>query len=167
MRPPSARGFLRYFSLTHLYNAGVSEDELRTYRNAFVKLINSLSWNTDLLVPETIDPARTILRIDIRQLNWSGEIWEQVEEANPYFLNLSTRDALACYEATECKMPLVRIDWFVFAASQPPLYHAVLGVPPPTRNWSRRSRSTSRPISTRSRRCAPRSIARECRRTTA
>lgn len=43
-----SQGLLRYFTLTHLYNAGVSDDELRTYRNAFVKLINSLSWNTDL-----------------------------------------------------------------------------------------------------------------------
>jgi len=127
--PERSRRFLRYFTLTHLYNAGVSDDELRTYHNAFFKLINSLSWNTELLVPKTIDPAGTIWRIDIRQVNWSGEVWEQVEEANPYFLNLTTRDALACYEATECKMPLVRIDWFVFAASQPPLYHAMLGFP--------------------------------------
>lgn len=127
--PERTRRFLRYFNLTHLYNAGVSSDELQTYRNAFVKLINSLSWNTELLVPKTIDPAGTVWRIDIRQLNWSGEIWEQIEGANPYFLNLTTRDALACYEATECKMPLVRVDWFVFAASKPPLYHAILGIP--------------------------------------
>ena len=124
-----SRRFLRYFTLTHLYNAGISDDELRTYRNAFVKLINSLSWNTDLLVPETVDPAKTIWRVDIRQLNWSNEVWEQVEEANPYFLNLSTRDALACYEETQSNMPLVRVDWFVFAASKPPLYHAMLGIP--------------------------------------
>ncbi len=124
-----SRRFLRYFTLTHLYNAGVSEDELQTYRNAFIKLINSLSWNTDLLVPQTIDPAQTIWRVDIRQLNWSSEVWEQVEEANPYFLNLTTRDALACYEETQAKMPLVRIDWFVFAASKPPLYHVILGIP--------------------------------------
>jgi len=26
-------------------------------------------------------------------------------------------------------MPYVRIDWFVFAASRPPLYHSVLAVP--------------------------------------
>lgn len=127
--PERSRRFLRYFTLTHLYNSGVSDDELRTYRNAFVKLINSLSWNTDLLVPETVDPAKTVWRVDIRQLNWSNEVWEQVEDANPYFLNLSTRDALACYEETQARMPLVRVDWFVFAASKPPLYHAILGIP--------------------------------------
>jgi mono/diheme cytochrome c family protein len=127
--PERSRRFLRYFTLTHLYNAGVSDDEMQTYRNAFIKLINSLSWNTSLLVPETIDPAKTVWRVDIRQLNWSSEVWDEVTQANPYSLKLATRDALACYEATQCEMPLVRIDWFVAAASRPPLYHTILGVP--------------------------------------
>ncbi|MEX2174253.1 MAG: SHD1 domain-containing protein [Pirellulaceae bacterium] len=124
-----SRRFVRYFTLTHLYNAGVSEDELQTYRNAFVKLINSLSWNTELLVPPAIDPAKTVFRVDIRQLNWSSQVWQEIEAANPYFLALNTPDALACYEMAETKMPYVRVDWFVFAASKPPLYHTVLSIP--------------------------------------
>ena len=40
-----ARRFQRYFTLTHLYNAGLSDEELQTYRNALAKLVNSLSWN--------------------------------------------------------------------------------------------------------------------------
>lgn len=124
-----SRRFLRYFTLTHLYNRGVSEDELQTFRNAFVKLINSLSWNTNLIIPDAVDPARTVYRIDIRQLNWSSEAWEAVENANPYFLDLNSADARACYEATETRMPYVRADWFVFAASKPPLYHTMLGIP--------------------------------------
>ena len=124
-----SRRFLRYFTLTHLYNAGITEDELQTYRNAFAKLVNSLSWNANLATPTTIDPARTILRVDIRQLNWSGEVWGEIEAANPYFLRLGTHEALFCYEATQAKMPYVRVDWFVFAASRPPLYHQILGIP--------------------------------------
>ena len=124
-----SRRFLRYFTLTHLYNAGVSEDELQSYRNAFTKLINSLSWNTSLLIPQALDPARTIFRMDMRELHWNVQMWEQVEQANPYFLDLKTPEATACSEATQCRMPYVRVDWFVFAASKPPLYHAMLGVP--------------------------------------
>ena len=124
-----SRRFLRYFTLTHLFNAGVSEDELQTYRNAFTKLINSLSWNTDLLVPTTLDPARTIFRIDMRDLHWNVQMWEQVENANPYFLPLQSREAVAAAEATQCRMPYIRADWFVFAACKPPLYHVMLGVP--------------------------------------
>jgi mono/diheme cytochrome c family protein len=124
-----SRRFLRYFTLTHLHNAGVSEDELQTYRNAFTKLINSLSWNRSLVNPHALDPARTVFRIDMRECNWTGEIWESIEKANPYFLSMNTPDALACNEATQTEMPYVRIDWFVFAASKPPLYHKVLQVP--------------------------------------
>jgi len=124
-----SRRFLRYFTLAHLYNAGVSEDELQTYRNAFTKLINSLSWNKSLVSPQALDPARTVFRIDMRDLNWSSEIWEEIEKTNPYFLAMNTPDALACNDATQTQMPYVRIDWFVFAASKPPLYHSVLQVP--------------------------------------
>lgn len=124
-----SRRYLRYFTLTHLYNAGVSMDELHTYRNALVKLINSLSWSTELIVPQTVDPARTIFRIDMRDLKWNVQTWEQIEQANPYFLPLNTREASTAYEATQCRMPYIRADWFVFAASRPPLYHTILGVP--------------------------------------
>ena len=102
---------------------------MQTYRNAFVKLVNGLSWNTNLIIPEAIDPAQTIYGIDIRQLHWTNEMWEAIEQANPYFLNLRTPSAIASCEATQTPMPYVRIDWFVFAASKPPLYHSMLGVP--------------------------------------
>jgi WD40 repeat protein len=124
-----SRRFMRYFTLTHLYNAGVSEEELQTYRNAFTKLINSLSWNTDLLTPRPIDTERTVMAIDIRELHWNVEMWQSIEAANPYFLKLTTPSAIACAEAAQTEMPYIRIDWFVFAASKPPLYHVLLNLP--------------------------------------
>lgn len=124
-----SRRFMRYFTLSHLYNAGVSEDELQTYRNAFAKLINSLSWNTSLVTPRPIDAAQTVFGVDIRELHWNGEMWNAIEQANPYFLRLETPAALACFEETQTGMPYVRVDWFVFAASKPPLYHVLLNLP--------------------------------------
>ncbi|MGN6133198.1 MAG: SHD1 domain-containing protein [Aureliella sp.] len=128
-QPERSRRFMRYFTLTHLYNAGVSEDELQTYRNAFTKLINSLSWNTSLISPRPIDSARTVMGIDIRDLFWNVEMWAAIEKANPYFLRLTTPSSIKCVEETQTEMPLVRIDWFVFAASKPPLYHVLLNLP--------------------------------------
>ena len=64
-----SRRFARYFTLTQLYNAGVSTDELETYRLAFTKLINCLSWNKKLVVPHPVNATRTLLRVDIRDLN--------------------------------------------------------------------------------------------------
>jgi mono/diheme cytochrome c family protein len=127
--PERSRRYLRYFTLTHLYNVGVSEDELQTYRLAFAKLINSLSWNSTIVKPETIDVNRTIFRIDIRQLNWTQQTWDDIARSNPYGIKYATPEAKTCYDETKCDMPLVRVDWFVFAAARPPLYHAILGIP--------------------------------------
>ena len=41
---PFDRPFVRYFTLTHLYNAGESPEALNAYRLALSKLVNSLSW---------------------------------------------------------------------------------------------------------------------------
>ncbi|CAD71673.1 MAG TPA: hypothetical protein DDX19_11310 [Rhodopirellula baltica] len=128
-QPERSQRFMRYFTLTHLYNSGVSEDELQTYRNAFAKLLNSLSWNADLIIPEAIDSARTVFRLDMRQVHWTQTIWRSIEEANPYFLMPRTPHAESCFDRTETTMPFVRVDWFVFAASKPPLYHSVLNLP--------------------------------------
>ncbi len=46
----------RYFSLHHLNNnPSVTEEDLRVYRAAFVKLINSLTRRSSLVRPELID----------------------------------------------------------------------------------------------------------------
>lgn len=123
------RRFYRYFTLTHLYNAGVSDDELQTFRNAFNKLINSLSWNTSVVEPPAIDPAKTIYGFDIRELNWTTDNWAKVQQANPYFVLPEIPESRTCCEETQTEMPYARIDWFVFAASKPPLYHHLLNVP--------------------------------------
>jgi mono/diheme cytochrome c family protein len=72
------RPLIRYFTLTHLYNAGLSDDELATYRNGLAKLINSLSWAPDIVVPQPIDPAKTIFRLDIGDVEWSAATWDRI-----------------------------------------------------------------------------------------
>ena len=44
---PFDRAFARYFTMTHLYNAGESGGILQEYRKALYKLVNSLSWGVD------------------------------------------------------------------------------------------------------------------------
>jgi len=125
------RQFTRYFTLTHLYNAGLSEDELQSYRIGLSKLVNSLSWGRRVVQPKPIDPAKTILRIDLRDYRWTedGDKWDLIVSNNPYGIVYDTESASFCIEATKSPMPLVRADWFVAKASQPPLYHDVLGIP--------------------------------------
>lgn len=127
--PERSRRFIRYFTLTALYNAGVSDDELETYRLAFSKLINSLSWGRQVIAPHRVDPQGTLLRVDVRDLNWGNEIWEQIVGVNPYPYHPSHELAEQVYEHCASPEPWVRIDWFVFKASRPPLYHQILRIP--------------------------------------
>jgi hypothetical protein len=131
------RHYLRYFTLTHLYNAGWSEDELESYRVALAKLVNSLSWGRRVVRPVAADESKTILRIDLRDYKWSPKIWDAILSTYPYGVALTTRAAGQSAEATGCRLPYVRGDWFVAAAARPPLYHDLLQVPASDRELER------------------------------
>ncbi len=70
--------YIRYFSIVHLFNAGMSEDELQTYRAGLSKLVNSLSMGERIIVPVPIDENKLLLRIDIRDYKWESESWSMV-----------------------------------------------------------------------------------------
>ncbi|SIO57109.1 Planctomycete cytochrome C [Singulisphaera sp. GP187] len=123
------RRFIRYFTLTHLANAGYNEDQLQTYRHGLSKLINSLSWNRRITVPKPIDPGRVILRIDLRDYLWDEGTWSAILSGYPYGINYNGATAEAIDTMTACELAFVRADWFVYAASRPPLYHDVLRLP--------------------------------------
>jgi WD40 repeat protein len=126
---PRARRFARYFSIAHLHNAGLGADELQTYRNALSKLINSLSWHPRISVPLAIDPAKTILRIDLRSYMWDHNLWNRILAEYPYgvFRETASEKAVAVFTAT--RMPVVRADWFIATASRAPLYYDLLQTP--------------------------------------
>jgi mono/diheme cytochrome c family protein len=124
-----ARRFQRYFTLTHLYNAGLSDDELQTYRNALSKLVNSLSWNSTVRIPVAVDPARTVLRIDLRWYLWDATIWNRILLEYPYGVLDDTIAARAVSVNTAARLPVIRADWFVATASRAPLYYDVLQLP--------------------------------------
>ncbi len=123
------RPYLRYFTITHLHNAGWSADELESYRMGLSKLVNSLSWGKRVIKPVPVDPNQTILRIDLRDYKWNDRVWNRILSANPYGVDIGTPSSKYCSEATDCPLPYVRGDWFVAAASRPPLYHDVLQLP--------------------------------------
>ena len=82
--PPRDRRFARFFTLTHLANAGLRQDELQTYRVALAKLVNSLSWNKEIVAPKAVDPSQTIFRIDIRDYQWGEKSWKGILQHYPY-----------------------------------------------------------------------------------
>ena len=134
---PFDRAFARYFTMTHLYNAGGSVGILQEYRKALYKLVNSLSWGSTVTNPQPIDPEGTIFYIDLRHYEWDvNDGWGQIEAAYPYHISFDapTQTALKAQLGrlqTEMKadIPSVHVDWFVAQASLPPLYHDLLSLP--------------------------------------
>ncbi len=135
--PSFDRAFARYFTMTHLYNAGESVGILQEYRKALFKLVNSLSWGVEVINPQPIDPQGTIFYIDLRHYEWDvNDGWGQIEAEYPYHISFDApeqtalRDQLSRLQ-TEMKsdIPSVHVDWFVAQASLPPLYHELLSLP--------------------------------------
>ena len=126
------RGFYRYLTLTNLHNqtdagGGALIPDLDPHRAAVGKLINSLSMNAKITVPEAIDAEGTIYRIDLRDYNWSEEQWEQVVSYYPYgIIGIDRQKENLIARHTGSPMAYLRADWFTFAASQPPLYDRIM-----------------------------------------
>ena len=132
------RPFARYFTLTHLYNAGETTEALRAYQRALSKLVNSLSWGRKVINPRPIDPKETVFYIDLRDYEWEigTNRWTLIEAEYPYEIEFnsptqtSLREKLTnLREELACEVPFVHVDWFLANASLPPLYHDILGLP--------------------------------------
>ena len=134
---PFDRAFARYFTLTHLHNAGEPSAVLDAYRKGLSKLVNSLSWGANVTNPEPIDPEETILYIDLRHYEWDvNDAWGQIEGAYPYHISFNAprqdtlRNQLTQLQTEmQCDVPQVHADWFLANASLPPLYHDLLALP--------------------------------------
>ena len=135
---PFDRAFTRYFTMTHLYNAGESAEALHAYQRALSKLVNSLSWGREVIKPQPIDPEETIFYIDLRDYEWEIGVnrWTLVEQMYPYRIEFDAptqtglREKLTgLREQMECEVPFVHVDWFLATASLPPLYHDILDLP--------------------------------------
>ncbi|RKU22835.1 hypothetical protein C6503_03470 [Candidatus Poribacteria bacterium] len=132
------RPFARYFTMTHLYNAGERPETLRAYRVALSKLVNSLSWGYEVIPPKPIDAQATIFYIDLRDYEWDvrGDAWKQIEAVYPYAIEFDAQKQRALLgklttlrQQTNSQVPYVYADWFLATASLPPLYHEILDLP--------------------------------------
>jgi len=123
--PPEDRPFVRYLNLGNLFNSE-RQDELDETRLALNKLLNSLSWQSQIKNPVVIDGTQTLIRIDLRDYRWTSEMWEEISANNPYPEKLEGAKSRGLTQMTQTSTPYVRGDWFVFKGSRPPLYHKLL-----------------------------------------
>ena len=144
--PREDRRYLRYFTLTVPHNnPKVTDAELRLYRAALSKLLNSLSWKNAIVVPEAINPIQTVLVLDLRKLDWDRhDLWRELLKVYPYGLkhdrdrDEAIRDtATEIYQLAGTELPYIRADWFVAFAGRPPLVHTLLRLPKHARELER------------------------------
>ena len=126
--PQRHRRFIRHFSLVHLYNVGVDEQEIGVHRQALAKLLNSLSWQRRIAVPHALGPERMLLRIDLRDYGWTERTWRKLVGRYPYVFGRFDEQRIQALSGSP--VAYLRVDWFVAAASEPPLYYETLGLPP-------------------------------------
>ncbi len=135
---PFDRAFTRYFTMTHLYNAGESAEARHAYQRALSKLVNSLSWGREVIKPQPIDPEETIFYIDLRDYEWEIGVnrWTLIEQVYPYRVEFTAptqthlrKKLTDLREEMNCEVPFVHVDWFIATASLPPLYHDILDLP--------------------------------------
>ena len=135
--PSFDRAFARYFTLTHLYNAGETAQALEAYRNGLSKLVNSLSWGLEVTNPQPIGPQGTIFYIDLRHYEWDrNDGWTQIEGAYPYHISFDAPSQTALraqlgrlQTEMSSNIPSIQVDWFLATAASPPLYHELLSLP--------------------------------------
>lgn len=142
---PFDQTFARYFTMTHLYNAGKSPEARNAYKIALAKLVNSLSWGFDIHNPHPIDDAETIFYIDLRNYDWDlRDAWTQIENVYPYTITFDEETQAGLHaklvnlqQTMDCDVPFVHVDWFLATASLPPLYHNILRLPETERQLER------------------------------
>lgn len=152
-QPLERRQFLRYFSTNHLLTGGATADELALHRDALAKVINHLSWKQQIVRPKEIESTQTVFVVDIRDLGWNQQPFEEVVEGKSsmrskynlydlvlleYPYSLAYEDSDAWRQVSEMYLgpaglirpiPFVRADWFVSVAALPLLYEDLLQLP--------------------------------------
>ena len=139
------RPFARYFTMTHLYNAGETLEALNAYKIALAKLVNSLSWGFEIINPQPINAAETIFYIDLRDYEWDiRDAWTQIEAVYPYAIEFDATKRPVLFkrlanlrQEMTCEVPYVYVDWFLATAVLPPLYHDILDLPETDRELER------------------------------
>jgi formylglycine-generating enzyme required for sulfatase activity/mono/diheme cytochrome c family protein len=129
----SSRPFIRYLSMAHLKNTGVSSEELDLHRQAIFKLLNSLSWRRQLSMPQSVGGDGTLWRVDLRDYGFKSELWDELGRGD-VMAQVMRQAGGAAYTALQKEMgagsmPLLRADWFVATAGSPFFYYRFLSLP--------------------------------------
>jgi len=135
---PTDRLRMRYIDLSNYANAGYSEKQVDTYRQALSFAINSTSKGRNVVQPEAIDQQKLLFRIDLRDYGWDAQTWNNFEVIYPYTVIYDEDSRLFPFDEvsaeqvrkeTGTQVPYLQGEWFIAHAIRPPIYFQTLGLP--------------------------------------
>ncbi len=129
--PEHLRATTRYMTLANISSSCATEEEMEVYRQGAVKILNSLSQNSDVikLKEVIVGERKDIIRINLIDLNWTPELWDYIISGYPYGIDPVDSQHKAMVGLTHTELPYIRADWFGFFGTRSPLYEKVLGLP--------------------------------------
>ena len=130
--------FMRYFSYRDQYNGMMSCETHETFlkrmkvlAGGFKKLLNSLSYGPELVLPEEVEGSDGLLvRVDLRDLEWNQEDYDFL--INEYFYGVdpaSDAQLHSLAKATQTQLPIMRVDWFMSNGARPKVYNRLMKLP--------------------------------------
>jgi len=128
-QPEHRRKGMRYITLSNFFNACVPETDMVRYRQGVVKLLNSLSRESDVVKMRTVDADKTVIAFNLDDLGWSEDDWNRIASIYPYAMKPDVTVYETVASLTGTPLPWLRGDWFAFTASRPPLYYDLLKLP--------------------------------------
>lgn len=137
--PEHDRQYQRYFSFREAYNTWFGCEDHETFMKrlpvlagGFRKLLNSLSHESELLIPRNVEGSGELLvRVDIRDLGWNAEDYKFLADRYPYGMDPSSTIRLKpIADAAGTSLPIMRADWFVSFAARPEFYNRLMRLPP-------------------------------------
>jgi mono/diheme cytochrome c family protein len=117
---------LRVVSLAHFANACATPEEMKGYREGATKLFNSLSWGARPITLTPLDERQTLLGFKLSDLGWVDEHWDALARSEP---RATALDLTGKLQTPGAHPRPIRADWLANAASQPPFYAELLGLP--------------------------------------
>jgi Domain of unknown function (DUF4384) len=129
--PEHVRPTTRYLTLANISSACATEEEMEVYRQGAVKVLNSLSQNSDVIKMKEVivGERKDIIRIDLVDLNWTPELWDYIIAGYPYGIDPVDSQHKAMVGLTHTELPYIRADWLGFFGTRSPLYEKILGLP--------------------------------------
>ena len=136
--PEQDRMHQRYFSFREQYNTLFDCEDHETfmkrlpvYSGGFKKLLNSMSFEPELVMPKEVQGTEGLLvRVDLRDLGWTADDYGFLVERYPYGLDPSDAAKVRpVADALGTPLPIMRTDWFVSFAARPEFYNRLMHLP--------------------------------------